>query len=729
MTAVNRIVIVSNRLPVTVSRTDDGLDLAPSVGGLATGLSSFYKEYESLWIGWPGVPAEDLDRDEAAELERRLADEHGCKAVHLRSEDLSAYYEGFSNSTIWPLFHYFTQYTTYAEEYWRSYVEVNRAFADALIEEARPGDHIWVHDYHLMLLPEMVRQRVDDATIGFFLHIPFPSFETFRQLPWRLEIMSGLLGCDLVGFHTYDYAKHFLVSVRNLLGHEHAAGEIRAGRRVIKVDSFPMGIDYERYRSGPGTVEVRASAARVRQQMQDRKLVLSVDRLDYSKGILERITAFETFLDLHPEYHDRVQVVVVAVPSRTGVAEYEQLKRSVDEAVGRVNGRFGTIGWNPIEYLYTSLDFPDLVALYDVADVCLVTPLRDGMNLIAKEYLAANTRGRGVLVLSEMAGAAKELGEALIVNPNNRVEVANAIRSALEMPDAQREQRSAAMRERLKRYDVSTWAADFMHSLEKARERRVQLQARSLSRDARHDLGEAYRAAESRVLFLDYDGTMVRFAKCPAAAVPDDDLLDLLKTLVADPANRVVVISGRDRGSLESWLASTGVDLSAEHGAFVRPAEGEWEPMIVDDGSWKEPFRAMLDQFVVRTPGSFVEEKEFSLVWHYRQADAELAAIRSRELKDAAINLSANLDVAVTEDTKVVEVRNSRINEGETAARWLADDPGFVLAVGDDWTDEDLFAAMPDSAYSIKVGFGPSCAAWALESVESVRELLRDLAG
>ena len=722
-----KIVIVSNRLPVTVSKDEDGLTFTASVGGLATGLASFYRDYESVWIGWPGIPRDDLTTEDVTVIEETLRTQHGCLPVHLTEADLADYYEGFSNKTIWPLFHYFPQNASYEEDYFRSYVEVNRAFADAVLSVAEAGDVVWVHDYHLMLLPEMIRQRLPEATIGFFLHIPFPSFETFRLLPWRLEVVTGLMGSDLVGFHTFDYAKHFLVTVRNLTGHEHAAGEISAGRRLIKVDSFPMGIDFERYAAAPDTPAVTAEAGKVRARVGQRRIVLSVDRLDYSKGILSRIDAIDTFFEMHPEYADKVQVILVAVPSRTAVKEYDTLKRRVDEAVGRVNGRHGVIGWNPIEYLYSSLPFEELVALYSVSDVCLVTPIRDGMNLIAKEYLAADPEG--VLVLSEMAGAAKELGEAIIVNPNNRHEVASAIRNALEMPRSERERRNDTMRERLKRYNVTAWAADFVDSLAATKERQSRFAANILDEGARHELMERYRAATRRVLFLDYDGTIVDFARCPAAAVPDEEIVSVLTSLAADPANTVVVISGRERTSLESWLAETGVRLVAEHGAFTRDADGVWRAAAQDPTEWKQAFAPMLDLFVDRTPGSFVEEKDFSLVWHYRQADPELAAIRGRELKDAALSLAAHLDVTVTEDTKLVEIRSGHVNEGQAAGAWLQEAPDFVLALGDDWTDEDLFAAMPDGAYSIKVGFEPSRARWNLDSVEAVRELLRELAG
>ncbi|GAB4274575.1 MAG: bifunctional alpha,alpha-trehalose-phosphate synthase (UDP-forming)/trehalose-phosphatase [Coriobacteriia bacterium] len=725
-----RLIIVSNRLPVTVKSGSGGpTDVEPSVGGLATGLTAVHDSYDSLWVGWPGVCPDDLeDPTSWSELERLLRDEHSCIPVSVPREEFDHYYEGFCNSAIWPLFHYFTQFATFEEAHWRAYVAVNRRIADAVLDVVAPGAIVWVHDYHLLLVPDMIRQSFPSAIIGFFLHIPWPSYEVYRLLPWRLELLGGLLGADLVGFHTYDYVSHFLFGVRNLVGHGHSAGEIVAGKRVLRADAFPLGIDFERYNTGPRTPESVSARARLRENLGDRRLILSIDRLDYTKGLLDRIEAIEQFLESNPEFHEEVQVVLVAVPSRTGVAEYDLLKKQVDEAVGRVNGRFGTIGWTPIEYMFTSLDFPELVALYDMAEVCLVTPLRDGMNLIAKEYVAAHSQGDGVLILSEMAGSAKELSEALIVNPLDRLQVANAIRNALNMPSEQRASRARAMQRRLRMYTCDTWARDFLASLAAVKARQAELSARFIGERAQVEMLRAWSAADSRLLLLDYDGTLVPIASSPSEAVPDDGLLDLLTRLAADPRNRVVIVSGRDRHSLESWLAATGVDMCAEHGAFLWRDGGPWEAVIDDTAEWKESFRPLFEQFALRTPGAFIEEKDHSLAWHFRGADPQLAATRARELKDAALNLASHVDLRVSEDARTIEVRPARINEGEAASEWLAAEPAFILAAGDDWTDEDLFSALPEDAFSVRVGTAPSQARWNVETAEELRGLLERLA-
>ncbi len=427
---MKRLIIVSNRLPMSIERSQAGtLAFKRSIGGVATGLSAFHETHESKWVGWADVPLDQMSAEDVESVREALAEEYDCEPVFLSEEDVEGFYHGFSNRTIWPLFHHFTQYAEFDSEMWDAYERVNRAYCEAVLEVARPGDTIWIQDYQLMLLPAMLREAMPDATIGWFLHIPFPSFEIFRMLPWRREILEGLLGSDLIGFHTYDYARYFLSSCRRLLGTEDQFGRIVVDDRLVLVDAFPMGIDYDRYRDGARTDEAIAEVERIGLRTSGRKVVLSIDRLDYTKGIPERLRAFDAFLDAHPEWLNKVTMVCVAVPSREGVETYRLLKAEVDELVGSINGRHGTIDWTPIRYLYRSLPFHTLSGMYGASDVSLVTPLRDGMNLIAKEYLAACDGGLGVLVLSEMAGAARELGEALQVNPFDRDAIVEALRT------------------------------------------------------------------------------------------------------------------------------------------------------------------------------------------------------------------------------------------------------------------------------------------------------------
>jgi len=721
---MERLLIVSNRLPITVQERRGELQVEPSVGGLATGLSSWYKSSNSLWIGWPGVAGKEIEKD----VEARLLSED-CYPVPLSEHDVEAYYHGFSNRTIWPLFHYFPLHAEYSEEFWRAYERVNTTFADLIAEIARPNDLIWIHDYHLMLLPRLLRQRLPRAAIGFFLHIPFPSFEIFRLLPWRERILEGLLGANLVGFHTYDYTGHFLDSVHHLLGYEPTMGQVTTANQIVRADTFPMGIDYERYSGISEDAKVQAERKRVRKKLGEHQVILSVDRLDYTKGIPERLEAFSAFLDRHPRFRRKVVLVLVVVPSRTRVEHYLQLKRRVDELVGQINGKHGTIGWMPIWYLYRSLPFYSLGALYGLADVALVTPLRDGMNLVAKEYTAAQTDGKGVLILSETAGAAQELGEAIIVNANNQEEIAGALVRALEMPEREQVERNRIMQTRLKRYNVVRWADEFVDKLLQAKRLERQMEEKALSLEMQGKLVDDFRQSNRALLLLDYDGTLVPFSARPAEAMPGIKLLRLLRGLAGNPRNEVVLISGRDKDTLEKWFGNLRVSLVAEHGVWIKEKGGMWQTIETLTNEWKKEIRSILESWVDRTPGAFIEEKEFSLVWHYRKANPELGELRARELINNVSNITANLNLQVLAGSKVVEVKNAGIDKGRMALRYLSREKwDFVMAVGDDWTDEDTFKVLPPTAWSIKVGFGASAARFSLGSPDKVTSLLAKMA-
>ena len=348
---MNRVLIVSNRLPVSVVEKDGQLLFHRSVGGVATGLSSLETPVETHWIGWPGIARDGLSPAQVSQIDEHLAKET-CSAVHLSREDEQEYYLGFSNETIWPLFHYFPLYCHFDRKTWEAYIRVNRAFAEAVCTAYQPGDTLWIHDYQLMLLPEMIREVYPDASIGFFLHIPFPSFELLRLLPWREKILTGLLGADLIGFHEYDYVRHFFSSVSRILGHEHHISHIVFNHRLVRVDAFPMGIHYEKFAECTHDQDVQREVRRLEKQIIDqRRLIISIDRLDYTKGIINRLEAFELFLSRYPLYRGRVTLVVVAVPSRDEVDRYIKLRERLERLIGRINGEFGTLcrlqNWQP----------------------------------------------------------------------------------------------------------------------------------------------------------------------------------------------------------------------------------------------------------------------------------------------------------------------------------------------------------------------------------------------
>ncbi len=722
---MGKTILVSNRLSTSVKMEDGTPAFTPSVGGLATGLSSLHAKENSLWIGWSGIAEDDISPELSQEIEQILRKDHKSVPVPLTHEDLDRFYFGFCNNIIWPLFHYFPSYVEYDNALWESYKAVNERFFRRVSEFVEPDDYVWIHDYQLLLLPDLIKEAFPDVKIGFFLHIPFPSYELFRLLPWRHEILTGMLGADLIGFHTYDYARHFLSSVRRITGFEHSMAKIMRQHRLIKVDVFPMGIDYEKYAQAPQRPEVQANIARMREELGGQRLILSVDRLDYSKGIIQRLRGFLRFLETHSDYHETVSMVMIVAPSRTQVPQYGELKREIDELVGEINGTYGTIGWTPVVYFYRAFPFEELTALYYLAEILLVTPIRDGMNLIAKEYIAANTEKNGVVVLSETAGAARELGETIMVNSSNIDQIGDSIHTALTLPADERRRRNERMHDRLRRYNVMQWAHDFMDKLTTTPELQKPFLAKRITPQVSGRIVADYRNAKRRLLLLDYDGTLKSFTERPEQATPDEHIRDILARLGADEQNEVAVISGRGKQFLDEHLGALDITLIGGHGVWMREAGGDWRVIEQINSDWKDTILPILQLHVDRTPGATVEEKEFSLAWHYRRAEPELAAVRLAELKDALLSLTSNLDVSILEGNKVLEIKNSNINKGRAAtACYAKDEWDFVIAIGDDWTDEDMFAVLPEDAYTIRVGAVVSNATYFLNSVDEVREML-----
>jgi trehalose 6-phosphate synthase/phosphatase len=730
-----RIVLVSNRLPFTVAEKDGDIEFHNSAGGVATGLHALLETIEIpnignpeyVWIGWPGGRV-------SPELEGRVKSDAQSRfhayPVFLSEQEIDAFYSGFCNKTIWPLFHYFPLYARYEPEYWAHYKKVNEAFGEAALEILKPGDLLWIHDYHLMLLPALIRARLPDLSIGFFLHIPFPHYEIFRFLPaeWRRDLLEGLLGADLVGFHTFDYAQYFLRCVLRILGHENQMGKLLVQDRTVKVASFPMGVPFNKFATAADSAVVCEEKETLKRTLAQTKLILSVDRQDYSKGILNRLEGFETFLETNPDWRGKVTLLMVVVPSRIGIEDYERMKKGIEEQVGRINGQFGSVSWTPILYQYRSLSFESLVALYTISDVALVTPLRDGMNLIAKEYVASRTDQSGVLVLSEMAGAARELGEALIINPNNRQEIAKALKEALNMPLVEQRRRVEIMQNRLRRFDLARWAQDFFSELIFVAPEREMVFGKLPSLANVRAMAERYRRAQHRLILLDYDGTLVPFADHPRAAKPPPTVVDLLSRLTADPRNEVVIISGRDRDSMQDWFAHLPLAFAAEHGAWIKQRNSEWKLAGSHATRWKERLLPLLEMYVDRLPGAFIEDKNFSLVWHYRAADPEQAMVVAREVADDLLSCTGNIDVQIVQGSKTVEIRNAGISKAKAAELWLSkQDFDFILAIGDDSDDEDIFGVLPAHANSVRVGIGRTEAQFNLREPWEVLKLLEEL--
>jgi trehalose 6-phosphate synthase/phosphatase len=724
---MSRLVIVSNRLPVTVTRADGALAVERSPGGLATGLSCPHQRSGGLWVGWPGVA--DLDASERDELAPRLAELRNVP-VWLDAEEVRRYYDGFSNGVLWPLFHYLVDQMPLQVKDWDAYEKVNERFADVVAAHYRPGDLVWIHDFQLMLVPRLLRARVPEARIGFFLHIPFPASEVFRILPGRDALLDGMLGADLVGFHTAAYMRHFASSLLRIRGVAADVDRVHIDGREIRLGVFPMGVDPAKFAALAADPEVVAEARALRDPPGS-ALLVGIDRLDYTKGIPRRLLAFEALLRQDPSLCERVRLVQVAVPSRTGVGAYQEFRRQLDELVGRVNGAFGTPRWTPVHYVYRNLSDRELAALYLAADVMLVTPLRDGMNLVAKEFVATRTDGDGVLVLSELAGAAAELAEAVLVNPYDVERTAEAIHHALTMPADERHARMRALRKRVLRYDVHHWARSFLAALEESESQVARPTPGWTSLGDVQALGRAMRAADHLVLLLDYDGTLVPFASVPELARPDAGLLRLLEALARRPRTDVHVVSGRTRETLERWFGalSSLVGLHAEHGFWSRPRGGAWEAQPMPPMQWRERVLAIFEDFAARTPGSLVEEKTASLAWHYRMAEPEFGVAQANELRLHLTQLLSNAPVEIIPGEKVIEVRPHGANKGSIVAPIVEHAPAstLVVALGDDPTDEDLFEALPPRAIAVHVGPGPSRASIRLAGVGDARRLLSSL--
>lgn len=726
-----RLLILSNRLQVTVAEKDGRGAIQPSSGGLVTGLAAYLaslKDLDYVWIGWPGSST----FSDPEQIKNELITKYHSWPVFAEEGTMDLFYNGFCNKTLWPLFHYFPAFTVYDEKMWDNYREVNARFAEEVASIIQPDDVVWIHDYHFMLAPKLIRKIKPEVPLGFFLHIPFPTYEIFRLLPrrWGKEILEGLLGADLVGFHTYDYTQYFLRCVLRILGFGHDMGLIHLPHKLTKAETFPMGIDYAKYSQAVKRSEVEKEKAVLKKTLQNVKMIFSVDRQDYTKGIVNRLEGYELFLKKNPAWHKKVQLIMIVVPSRIGVEDYQKAKDVINQIVGNVNGTYGDLQWTPIIYQYKAVSFEQLIAFYNISDVGLVTPLRDGMNLVAKEYVAAQQEKRGVLVLSEMAGAAMELGEAVIINPNNREEIAEGIKTALEMPADEQARRMAAMQERLKNNDVTKWARGFLAELEKAHKEQRKYGALLLEGSHLEALLERYHRAQNRIIFLDYDGTLVPFARTPAEAIPGKKLLKLIKLLSHHPGNRLVIISGRNKSDLQNWYGNFNLTLVAEHGVWIRPPQAEWRLLKELKNDWKPQILKTLATYRERLPQSSIEEKEYSIVWHFRNADHALSGLRVKELVDDMTNFTARNEIEVLMGNQVVEIKCSGVSKGEAARQLIAANSyDFIMAAGDDETDETLFKILPPGSLTVKIGRQKSYADFYLNSTRELLRVLEQMAG
>jgi len=690
------ILVVSNRLPVTCQEGPDGLEKKASSGGLVSAMDPILREQGGTWVGWPGsecaVSVDQLSEDSPYRL----------VPVPLSQAEIDEFYLGFCNSTLWPLCHSIVDRVTYDHEQWEVYEEVNRRFADATLV-ARGGERlIWIHDYQLMRMPLHLRRAAPAARLAFFLHFPFPSYHIFRLLPWDRDLLRGLLACDLIGFHVPAYVTNFLDCVERLLGCrvDRQAGLIEYGSRTVRAAAFPLGIDFELFAA-------RAKVAPSDPDLGKHRIVLGVDRLDYTKGIPDRIRAFERLLERHPEHQERVVLLQVAVPSRAEVPEYQALKREIDEEVGRVNGRFATATWSPIQYLYRSVTPEVLTGLYRDAEVALITPIRDGMNLVCKEFVACQVRDPGVLVLSRMAGAAETMPEAMLINPYDLEGTADAVHRALNMEVNERRTRMTALRQRERRHDVHAWVEQF---LTEAQQEPLPLPPPS-DEDFAAWLGPEVTGRKI-VLALDLDGTLTAPAApdAPSGAPIAAPMRRALERCIAHPGIEVLFLAERPLADLRARLGLEGGLCLGNHGLEI---EGHgMQPFLPGD---LERFRAQCAGVVqalrgLAAPGIKVHDRGLT-------ASVDLsgvpAALRETLADDAAERIRAGGFYApVRSEVDVVDALPSvRWNKGRALLHVLNHLYGLgwseevlVIYAGDSGSDEAAFQILEGLGHTFRIG-------------------------
>ncbi|KAI7820144.1 glycosyltransferase family 20-domain-containing protein [Gamsiella multidivaricata] len=688
-----------------------------------------------IWIGTLGMATDSLTDRTRGDIKAELALNHSSIPVFVNDQDFEGHYHQFCKQVLWPIFHYVLPDNLRSKGYedgsWKHYVAVNRAFADTIVENYMQGDTIWVNDYHLMLVPNMVRERLPDASIGFFLHIPFPSSEIFKCLHARKEVLEGLLGADLVGFQTYSFARHFLQTCSRLLAVETNPKGIQLENTAVNVGIFPIGIDTNNLNIKRQDPEVAKWVQVLREKYAGMKLIVARDKLDYIKGVRQKMLAFERFLNLYPEYQGKIVLIQVALST----SEQNEVQGQVSDVVTRINSKFSDLSYQPIVFLRQDITFSQYLGLLTVADLCLITSLRDGMNLTSHEYVVCQEENKNPLVLSEFAGTYGSLGACLRVNPWNYTEVATAIHDALEMNEGEKAIRWNELRKHVCTNTAQFWAQGFITELVKVHgdiQRRYSIHIPLLDMAV---VLPKYRAANRRLLLLDYDGTLLPYERSSAVRskgkTSKEEMIKVVNELVQDLKNTVYIMSGRTRSSLESTFGEIlSLGLCAEGGCFLKhPGKSIWEEQVQQgsDMQWRKKVMEMFEYYRERTPGSEIEEKSVPLVWHYRQADnpsyglwqasecqnhieeaigsiypvhaivgRKCLEVMPRDVSKASatrtiVESLGLIPSSLSDQTEDVEPTSSTILSNGSAQNLVFQPIDFVLCVGDDRSDEDMF--------------------------------------
>jgi trehalose 6-phosphate synthase/phosphatase len=720
-----KLIIVSNRLPFQIKKKEGRFEVTQSAGGLVSAMNSIPRENNMIWIGAADFPEEVWKEYCAGNPNNDVQ----IVPVFLEKKTESLYYNGFSNTLIWPLFHYFPNYAEYDEAFYTAYRKVNYQFAEVIENIATPDDIVWVHDYHLMLVPGFLKKGKKQFSCSFFLHIPFPSYELMKLIPedWRNEILNSLLCNDVLGFHTHEYTSHFKRSISFFLGIESMNNTVTLNNHLTLIKDYPISIDFQKFNDAFDDPEVVRGRKQIRRRYEGEKIIFSLDRLDYSKGVINRLQAFENLLEKHPEQKTRIVFLINVIPSREKISAYAERKRMIEENISRINGVYGTVHWQPIIYRYQSLSFQELVACYTSCDVALVTPLRDGMNLVAKEFVASRKDQKGVLILSEFAGAALELTSALMVNPNDVHLMQSSMLQAIKLEESEQKARMSEMQQVVKTNDVNKWTNSFLEDIRTSKASSSWSHPNIMSYHEKIEIFEAYHAAKRRLIVLDYDGTLIPYYNKPQDAVPGDVLKDLVNKVAKSKKNKVLLISGRDPETLETWFKSSKIDIAAEHGIVHKAVDQkEWCNPDNVNLKWKAEVKTLIEKFVASIPGSFIEEKKYSIAWHYRAIENIDEETVKLNLSKELMMLNVNNEFDILHGNKVIEIKSAHTNKGKFVMQLMAQEQfDFVLAIGDDTTDEDMFNVLKEPYhYTVKVGLAQTSAKYNLVSVSSVRSFL-----
>lgn len=720
-----RCLLVSNRLPVAFNSKQN--EFLPSSGGLVSAIKGLDSGRVGFTFEWMGILTDDIDEEKIHSLRSTPIGNLPNHPIIVPQEKYDAYYNLYCNNVLWPLFHYERNMVRHNQEGWRAYREVNELVANAIVEEAKDDDIVWVHDFQLMLVPGLVKEKRKDLKVAFFLHIPFPSSEIFRELPQRVEILQSLVKCDQIGFHDLSYLNHFRSSIQRVLG------ELPTIEKQWGV--YPISIDTDHFLKLADLPETKAFIEKYKENKKDMKWILGIDRLDYIKGLLLKLSAFKAFLKRFPEERGKVQMVQVVIPSRTDVPEYKSLKAKIEQLVSSINGEFGSPAWMPVQYIYHSVSEPELSALYQLSEVLHIGSRRDGMNLVSLEYVMSQKDERpGIILLSEFTGAHSTLSYAMSINPWNIQDTANRIKEALHHPEVKKRGEMGAMKEFLMKYTSSDWAKVILRDLVK--EPVIKEKVQTISLDGKFPWMKDLRGKKI-LFFCDMDGTLAPISLYPKDVRLQDKTIELLQKISENKNCEFVVVSGRDKEFLEEQFIDNDFHfpLAACHGAYAfSPDENEWKNLIPNDSTkWKDSVLEILDLYTLRTPGSFIEDKGHAITWHYRNSPKEFASFLANKLFFELEEVMTGHPVQVNRGKKVIEVKSIHANKGYFVQQWIQNKqqkPDVVVAIGDDTTDEDMFGILQErrdiKPFCIKVGSDETKADYSIKEQNSVNRFLQN---